>query len=286
MKEYYYLHNNEQRGPVTLEQLLALNISRDTLVWTEGMVDWKPASQVRDLQPAFQAVPPPPPGGPRPFDQPRSQPFAMPEVDPFGVRESFKVDVEHIPPTVSESQVNTRFRIFSLGHWGSVALTVLGIITLIIMGEGHANDEEMLIAGFLFGTPAFLAMCAAIGFGLSLIHAGWENIQDGNYIKTDPAKAVGLYFIPIFHWYWIFISHRGLVEDMNDYMINRGYSDRPYMNVGLATAACVSRACMAILSYIALIPTLILHYLMMVQIKNGLLHLIRSKNEATGKSSW
>ena len=47
---YFIIENNQQVGPLTLEQLVARNITSDTLVWKEGMEDWQPAWTVSELR--------------------------------------------------------------------------------------------------------------------------------------------------------------------------------------------------------------------------------------------
>lgn len=63
MKQYYYVTEaDEQVGPVTMEQLRAAGIKRDTLVWSEGMADWADAEQLPELAELFAApslCPPP-----------------------------------------------------------------------------------------------------------------------------------------------------------------------------------------------------------------------------------
>ena len=64
MASYYILENNQQAGPFTLEQLAARGINGFTSVWTQGMANWVPASQVPELQAVinrpqgFQSPPP------------------------------------------------------------------------------------------------------------------------------------------------------------------------------------------------------------------------------------
>lgn len=55
----YYLHDGQQRGPFTLEELAAKNLRPETPVWTEGMADWKPAGTVEELASLFAGAPPP-----------------------------------------------------------------------------------------------------------------------------------------------------------------------------------------------------------------------------------
>ena len=53
MASYYIVENNQQAGPFSVEQLAARGITPDTNVWTEGMSNWAPASQVSELQSLF-----------------------------------------------------------------------------------------------------------------------------------------------------------------------------------------------------------------------------------------
>jgi len=53
-QQWYYLdHRNEQQGPFTSEKLMSLvedsSIERQTLVWTESLGEWSPASKVGGL---------------------------------------------------------------------------------------------------------------------------------------------------------------------------------------------------------------------------------------------
>jgi len=43
MKQYYYAVGDDRKGPVTLDELKAVGIGPDTLVWYEGMDNWAPA---------------------------------------------------------------------------------------------------------------------------------------------------------------------------------------------------------------------------------------------------
>lgn len=61
MKKYYYLYEDVQHGPVSLEELKEVNLTRDTLVWYEGIAEWTKAESLTDLNHLFVATPPPPP---------------------------------------------------------------------------------------------------------------------------------------------------------------------------------------------------------------------------------
>lgn len=53
---YFIIENNQQVGPLTLEQLVAKNITSDTLVWKEGMEDWQPAWKVDELHAVLDQI--------------------------------------------------------------------------------------------------------------------------------------------------------------------------------------------------------------------------------------
>ena len=62
---WYYAENNERRGPIddaAFQGLVANGTVRpDTLVWQEGMADWKPYGQVAGVAGVPAGAPPPPP---------------------------------------------------------------------------------------------------------------------------------------------------------------------------------------------------------------------------------
>ena len=56
---YFYIENEEQKGPVNLEQLIALSISEKTLIWYEGLDDWTEAKNIDSLETYFKKTTPP-----------------------------------------------------------------------------------------------------------------------------------------------------------------------------------------------------------------------------------
>lgn len=63
--QYFVLINNQQTGPITIEQIQSLinqgQILRSTLVWKQGMSNWAGLENVPELITLFNNVPPPPP---------------------------------------------------------------------------------------------------------------------------------------------------------------------------------------------------------------------------------
>jgi len=54
MRTWYYIEENEKKGPVGEEDLIALlqsgGVASDTLVWTEGMEEWAKAQTIKALR--------------------------------------------------------------------------------------------------------------------------------------------------------------------------------------------------------------------------------------------
>lgn len=63
MKEYFYLNGKDQHGPFTIEQLADKGLTKETLIWTEGMENWQRLRDFPELVQTLQpkSVPPPPP---------------------------------------------------------------------------------------------------------------------------------------------------------------------------------------------------------------------------------
>ncbi len=57
MTQYYYLDaNGQQCGPVPQSSLLQFGITKDTMVWTNGMPGWAKAGNVMELQTLFAST--------------------------------------------------------------------------------------------------------------------------------------------------------------------------------------------------------------------------------------
>ena len=56
--KYYYSLNNERLGPVDKDHLKGI-ITRDTLIWFDGLENWKKASDIPELLSLIQSTPPP-----------------------------------------------------------------------------------------------------------------------------------------------------------------------------------------------------------------------------------
>lgn len=63
--QYYIAVNGAQTGPFNMQQLQAMassgQLTKQSVVWKQGMSGWLAADTQPDLQALFNAVPPPPP---------------------------------------------------------------------------------------------------------------------------------------------------------------------------------------------------------------------------------
>jgi uncharacterized membrane protein YhaH (DUF805 family) len=58
MRKYFYTNGQHKEGPVNLEELKKKEITPQTLIWYEGLEDWKVAESVEELREIFELNPP------------------------------------------------------------------------------------------------------------------------------------------------------------------------------------------------------------------------------------
>jgi hypothetical protein len=65
MKKYFYTDGINNFGPFTIDELRDEGISRDTLIWYQGLNEWSKAGTIHELNEIFANMPPPiyKPGG-------------------------------------------------------------------------------------------------------------------------------------------------------------------------------------------------------------------------------
>lgn len=59
MKKYFYSDGKEKFGPFSFEELKNEPITKETLIWFEGLEDWKPAKDIIEFEELFKLIPPP-----------------------------------------------------------------------------------------------------------------------------------------------------------------------------------------------------------------------------------
>ncbi len=103
--QYYISNNGEKAGPFDLNDMLANGLTRDSLVWCQGMADWQPALQVPEVAALLNQVPPQPASQPaqqsyqqsyqqanqQSYQQAYQQPYQQPYAQSMDFGESIKV---------------------------------------------------------------------------------------------------------------------------------------------------------------------------------------------------
>ena len=80
MAQYYLVKDGQRVGPFELEQLAQLELTPETLAWTEGMANWEPAGTIPALASIFAPKPAPAPQpAPAPAPQPVQQAAPQPQ---------------------------------------------------------------------------------------------------------------------------------------------------------------------------------------------------------------
>lgn len=59
MKKWYFLEGIEKIGPLNVDELISGEVRQSTLVWSEGMEDWKRLDEVNELYEKFKLKIPP-----------------------------------------------------------------------------------------------------------------------------------------------------------------------------------------------------------------------------------
>ncbi len=155
MSNYFYSENNQQVGPVSMDELKTKNITRDTMVWKEGMENWQKAGEVNELSGIFAAVPPPLPKQEAPVPPPIMPPppppsYSAPPPPPRGQQ-------------MSGGNMNNNFNQNQnpadiLGTGMKVLCFILPIVGLIVylmnkntLPNKSQSAGKMALYGFLLG---------------------------------------------------------------------------------------------------------------------------------------
>lgn len=115
MKQYYIYDNNQQHGPYTMDQLRAMPLRPDMLMWYEGLAQWTRCDQVQELQGIF------PPAPPTMSVQPAPPPMVQPQM-------AIPVMQIYPPPVKKKSVV------------GKVLATIVVLVVVVSMGALYMDS--------------------------------------------------------------------------------------------------------------------------------------------------
>jgi hypothetical protein len=207
---WYYEYDHQPIGPVdeaTLSQLLREGkISVLTLVWQEGMEDWKHLGETRlnDLARSMEARP-------APVAPAANTPFASPTAAaPYGAFPTMPAaPVSRVKPTGLR-------RLFN--WWRALLLIMMSYELLSLFFPTSNVVTALSCVDLIVGT-------VEIVLTFILLYQFWKVIQDERTFTT-PGKAVGFLFIPFFSYYWIFRAVGSLSLEQNRF-IDRHFGNRP-----------------------------------------------------------
>ena len=93
MKKFYYYDGKSQQGPFDIEELKLKGITKETMVWHEGLPEWKVANDIEELRDVFKMSTPPPIGinkqPPSTSDIPNPDPMVVHNVAKYKKRRSY-----------------------------------------------------------------------------------------------------------------------------------------------------------------------------------------------------
>ena len=200
---WFYIFNHQTFGPVDVNTLAGLmrtqQINISTLVWTQGMPDWKKLGETDLAGQLAEIMYPKTPGELPP---------------PLPVQRS---GTQTVQPKVDIDMINTLY-------WSWLVTYFLGMIMQV--SKTYIDDKTAEVAFLFIG---FLLTIVSTVLLYVLIYQFWKIIQDG-FARTSPGKAVGYLFIPYYNLYWIFQTFYGLSKDMNKYQ-KRHFERDPFVKL-------------------------------------------------------
>ncbi|MDR0609100.1 MAG: ankyrin repeat domain-containing protein [Planctomycetaceae bacterium] len=131
------------------------------------------------------------------------------------------------------------------------AMLILGMIEPIYFDVDPV--EKVIVPCVIFiilGVLTYMVRCILI---FVLIYRCWAILREGNP-RSSPGMAVGLMFVPLFNFYWMFVATVGLAKDMNQYRNRFGLTHVKPVSVGLPITICI----LVILSIIPFIGYIVL----------------------------
>lgn len=166
------------------------------------------------------------------------------------------------------------YRWFFVLEWWSLLLLlqtgVLFYLPFALSSISRYPERQIVLWGIALGSGIVLVFpsAGAATIFMTLHYKCWKLIQDG-HARTEPTKAVGLMFAPLFNLYWGFVAFRGLALDMNAYMRRHGLKAPP-ASVGLTTAYCVGGVLGILpgLRIVSMLPLFALQVLVIRSLKN------------------
>ncbi|MBK1831569.1 DUF4339 domain-containing protein [Verrucomicrobiaceae bacterium R5-34] len=278
-KQWFYTDSaGQQAGPVSADGLRQLSaagtVSSATLVWSEGMAEWTPATQVPGLLPTQTTA--------------AGNPYATPQT-------SVTAPVSHDDYPIPEVK-RTNYGLFIGTFLFGFILFMAGFVMMGLQDSSSydAADPYGLNSSTTTSEPSVASIVLLIVGGLSLafggilglvyLHRAWTVIQPGG-ATTTPGKSVGFLFIPLFNLYWYFIAYWKWSQDWN--RVTASHSKlvaAPKAKEGVFLAYPILNIVGSLVS-IAGIAGLVMYFILMKQMCNAVnyMHDLRLSNPSEDK---
>lgn len=252
--EWFYSANGAQSGPVNDSELKALiekrTVTRESLVWHEGMPAWTPAGQVAELF----AVPPPLPAAqparPAPPPLPSTAPRASaPRRSRLAFEETSKPPGNGANPNVFPAKVPSPPTLPQAARAGASQAPKLSLpplksplidITIYLVASAMAALTWLL---GLFDWAIFFFVIMAVGAlfvavkAAKFVRAAWSALPN-RPANLDPKAAGWNLLVPIWNLYQVFPSINGLSTRTAIAMQNQGSGAKA--PVGISLALCIA----------------------------------------------
>ncbi|MDQ3033032.1 MAG: hypothetical protein M3Y87_11480 [Myxococcota bacterium] len=159
--------------------------------------------------------------------------------------------------------MNARIKFIFVGCYA--ATFGLGIAAVVLGAVAESMDRGLgELVGMVVMAPAVLTLLGWFVSALWWIHDAWESVPEA-YREVpvigpvQPSTAVGLFFVPCFNVFWIFVCNIGLSESINRALAAQGSATR--VPTWLAVLAC----CLHLVPYCNLLfgPLLWFGYMLM-----------------------
>lgn len=191
-KDYFYAVGGQRKGPFKFDELKKLavsgELSRTDKIWHKGMPAWESAGHHDEL---FADLPPD-------LDEP-------PEVDePPPLDDEDEIDWASAVQHRHKARFMARERLI-------VTVTMPMAVLLVGLGEVVSPSLESLM---LFRGLGLILYAGGYVQFLIVHYHSWAMLPP-KVATTTPGKAVGFLFIPVFHFYWVFVSFYNLASDAN-----------------------------------------------------------------------
>lgn len=225
MDWHYIDEKHGNIGPVSEMELAALiasgTVKRKTLVWNMGMDDWKEAGEsVASVHFGSQTPPPPPPPA---RDGVSANPPAPPPQSCISILPGQNAPENDL---IDQARPTKRVADCWIVKCPLIAICLIAVVAIVFkVGFRLVRDGEplgiydwtvgghnvMAIVVLVAASIGALLVATSIFYHFVVLYRAWSLIPVDQR-STSPAKAVGLLFIPLFNFYWIFRAYWCLAQ--------------------------------------------------------------------------